>query len=320
MRINLDFFKKFLPTPVMRGCLDCKKIRPAFTLEKDVFNSQLQNRQNNFKDYFVKLFNPYTRMYCFSNLRLDLSKPWKFSLCKTNANLLRHEPLALKFHPDNVATVFRKVKDRSTGNIKRVPFKVRVLTSSDNEWTTTYHFMSNDLKKEVGYVSIGDYRLLEKNNKNEFLRTKFYDRPLLKNYKRQGVTGDRIKILYLQNSDDTVYSGIGLLADRLAVEYCLKNNLPLNIVSDADIGSHIAHYKRGKRFLPFTKGWYNSAAFFEKYNDLNPNRVIRNLLFSSVKNNEMIDLSGLGALPMYLPKKLAQKYAQLAKSSPIIHD
>lgn len=320
MKINIDLFKKFSPTPIMSGCLSCKKIRPLFTLENDLFLREYQNNKTKFKDYSIKLFNPYTRMYCFSDLRLDLSRPWKFSLCKSNANLLRHEPLALKFHPDNVATIFKKVKDRNTKNIKKVPFKVRVLTSSDNVWTTTYHFMSYDLKKEIGYVSIGDYRLLEKNDKNEFWRTKFYDRPLLKNYKRQGITGDRIKILYLQNSDDSVYSGVGLLADRLAVEYCLKNNLPLNIVSDADMGSHIAHYKRGKRFFPFKSDWYASGSFFEKYHDLNFNRVIKKLLSSALKNNEKVDISDLGALPMYLPKKLAQKYAQLAKSSPIIHD
>ncbi len=313
MKVNFDFFKKYSSTPVMSGCLACKKVKSAFTLKKDIFISNKEQK----KSYYVNLFNPYTRIYNYSTLNLDLSRPCTIRLAETKANPLRNKPLILKFHPDNIGTVYKKVKDRKTGTIKKKPLKVRILTSSDNVWTTTYHFLSKDLKKEIGYVSIGDYKLLKENDKNEFLRLKFYDRFLLKNHEKQGITGDRIKILYLQNSDDSVYSGVGRLADRLAVEYCLKQGLPLNIVSDADIGSYIAHYKRGKRYFVPEKDSYSREFFIEKYGENNPNKIIEQLLSNHTGSGEKIDLHNWGALPMYLPHKIAEKYAEMSKFSPL---
>lgn len=320
MKMSLDLFKYYSKTPVLKGCLDCKHVKPIFTLPDDVFIvSKTKNKLAGTKPFTVNIFNPYTRKYCYQDLNLDLSKPAQLVLEKTKSLSGRHEPLLLKFHPDNIASVFKKVKDPKTGMVKKVPHKIRILTSTDENWTTTYHFMSKDLKTEIGYLSIGDYNLLKKNKPNDYINQEFYDIELLKNYKAKGIIGERIKISYLQNFDDELYSGIGLLADKLSVEYCVKNKLPLNIVSYADKGSHIAHYKRGKRFFLIKKNSIEAEYFGKHYGETNINKVIKKLL-NQFSSDSKADISDWGTSAMYLPQKTAEEYAKMISQKPILHD
>lgn len=134
---------------------------------------------------------------------------------------------------------------------------------------------------------------------------------LLDNYPELGITGKRVSIEYLQNNNEELYAGIGTAADQLAVEYCLKNGFKPNITSVADYESHIAHYNRGRRFFEISKNDIDIDAyeFLEQFGTLKPDKIIETRI-SSAKKGEHIDTSDLGALHMYMPQEVIQKYLQ----------
>lgn len=309
---DLSIFKKYSQTPVLKNCLNCKRVKPVAQLEKDVFCAKpaLQKIE-------TTVYNPYTSQMQSGIFNIDLKKPAELVFDRFKRISQRNKPVTLRYTPENTAYVYKKIHTAENG-IKKQKMKVNVLTSTDGESITTYHFFTPDLKREIGYVSIADCRLLKKNNFYEYSKEAYFNKPLHVDHKKEGIVGDRIKIDYLQNWDDKKYGGIGELADRLSVEYCINNNLPLNIVSEADINSHIAHYKRGKRFfMPATES--NAGDFFKnRYGTKNPNQIIKKLLSES--RDARIDTGSWGCLPMYMPQELAQKYAGMAKNSPIIKD
>ena len=230
------------------------------------------------------------------NIRVDISlKP-------------RLEKLKVKFNPENRAIIYKKVKNPSTGEAQKVPCEVYVAQSQKDGWQTTYHLLEKDSKKEAGYVTIDDWSKLKKDSD---LWDVYENSALLDDYPKLGISGKRISIEYLQNNDESLYSGIGAAADQLAVEYCLKNGFKPNITSVADYESHIAHYNRGRRFFEISKNDIDIDAyeFLEQFGTLNPNKIIAERI-AAAKPGEHIDTSDLGALHMYMPQEIIQKYLE----------
>lgn len=311
---NLNIFKQYSHTPVLRNCLECPKVRSFARIERDMFDC---SKMQNFKEIETSVFNPYTNIMIFGNFKINLSRPAELTFRKFSSDSARNKQITLRYNPENKATIYKRIKTKD-GGIKKQKLDVNVLTSNDGEWRTTYHFFTPNLKKEIGYITIGDYSTLKKVNPYEFMNEKYFNNALFADYKKQGIIGDRIKIDYLQNWDDKRYSGIGALGDRLSVEYCLRNKLPLNIISEADFNSHIAHFLRGKRYFIPPKDSAAGEFFQKRYGTRNPNAIIKNLLKES--NGNRIDTSGWGLLPMYMPKETAEKYVKSALESPIIKD
>lgn len=190
------------------------------------------------------------------------------------------------------------------------PVKVTIMKSSGSKYETTYHFMSQNLKEEYGYVA---FTLCKKPRSREF-KDMVLEQELLKNYPEYGIKGARIIVDFLLNHNDTRYKGIGKLADKMAVKHCLDNNIKPVIISEADWGSHIAHYKRGKRFLPLEPESAAYQYFLRNYGTTDVNAVIEKLIKEEEKNGEKINIKQWNPIFMYLPKELAQKYAKELKS------
>ena len=95
------------------------------------------------------------------------------------------------------------------------------------------------------------------------------------------------------------------------MEYCLKNGFKPNITSVADYESHIAHYNRGRRFFEISKNDIDIDAyeFLEQFGTLKPDKIIEKRI-AAAKSGERIDTSDLGALHMYMPQEIIQKYLQ----------
>ena len=123
---------------------------------------------------------------------------------------------------------------------------------------------------------------------------------------------NRLIVEWLENNKPNKIGGVGKLADRLASKYCAENNLPFNIESIAVTDSMMAHYKRGKRFVPPKKDRYEYAFLMHQYGTSDVNQVMENLLKESKQNGKKADLSCFNNynFAMYLPKELAQKYAK----------
>lgn len=291
MKIPIELSKMWAP-PAAKKCFNCSKLKPLFTLDRDiaVFSKAANAKLSDVK---LKLYNYSALSNNMAEVKIDLSKPCEIRLEKYESILKsRQKPMTAFYNPDCNGTIYVRKLNKKTGQVVKKPLQVNILRSEDGA-EITYHFMKKDLSKELGYVCFLDLKK---------------EAPSLN---REGLS-----VSFLQNWDDKKYSGIGELADRLEVEYCLKNNMKPRITSDAEVGSHIAHFKRGKRFCALKKDSTAYSYFQEKFNCTDLNKIIKGLLKKS--DGKKIDISDWGWVDMYLSKKMIEKYTQMIKENPIL--
>lgn len=203
----------------------------------------------------------------------NIKKPHKF---KVKENNVQNSKYIIEFNPSKTG----QLQDRNT--LK--PIDVFVLKTYTNLCPNdvTFHFISKDLQQSYGYVSISRCR-----------------------------QPDGITVNWLQNRNPEEISKVGELADRTEAKYCKENNIPLNIVSDSVPEALIAHYKRGKRFEKPRKNSYEYKFLKRNYGITSWNAIFKRLVKKSEETGENIDLSSFKncSFNMYLPKSLAEKYA-----------
>ena len=254
------------------------------------------------KSFNMKIFNPYTNSYFNDDITIDLIKPQIISLKQNSKRRFKNEKINLDYDPQRFDYILDKENNKN--------LKTRILISTNGNYQTSYHFMSENLEEEYGYFE------LSKCLNPRIFDTAYYE--LLEDYPEFSIQGPRIIIEYLQNWDDTKYGKIGHLADKLAVKFCIDNNMPLNIISIADINSHVAHFLRGKRYLPIDKDSCTYTFFHEKYKKTDVNQILYELIKKAGQTGVKVDLTGWGTLAMYMPKELALKYINELKQHPII--
>lgn len=292
MAINLNFLKI---SPMLNITAENRK-HQCFKakLKQDKFE-----KNNKAKILKLNVFNPYANIAFSVKTPVDLSKKQKIILASNHQRFL-DKKLVVDYDPENYGYIFDK-KSNS-------PEKVMILTGHDDKKLDeiSYHFMSCDLRKEYGYVHLS----LHLNPETDVRNCYFLDEDILKDYPIYNVTGPRVIVEYLQNSYATEKGGIGKLADKLAVKYCLDNHIKPVITSVADKGSHVAHYLRGKRFLPPPKDTSSYAYLKERYGCTDLNKILEKLVKESDVTGDKIDLGNLGIFPMYMPSELVSKYRQ----------
>ena len=236
----------------------------------------------------VKIYNPMHSSEYYIKEPIDITRPKKFSCYRFGEDSVKG---FVEFDPNKKGQIY----DKKT----KTPKDVFILRLHDNQFDDfdSLNFLSTDLKSEYGYAELyKDY--------------KDYKFDLTGNYPKEGIIGDRIIVYYLYNYYDKNYGGIGKLADKAEVKYCIENNIPPNIVSVADDDSHLAHYSRGKRFFQPPKGSEEYDFLMETYGTPNPNKALKELLNKSRKNGQKVDLDKWNEYDfmMYLPKHLVEKY------------
>ncbi len=123
-------------------------------------------------------------------------------------------------------------------------------------------------------------------------------------------------IFKVENLEQETYKGINKLADRIAVENCLKRGLSdFEITGDAILNSHAAHYNSGKRFT--TADIRNSKIFKLRYGTDDVNKIIRNIIKNTPKGMKC-ETEALGVQSFYLPKNLIKKYIKLSQIKSIL--
>lgn len=260
-------------------------------LNKDKFE-QVANK------IFLKVYNPFTHSYSKDEIITNFSKPQIFNLKHNSRAMYEGKILKIDYDPNRIDFLFDKVNKK--------PIKTVILKTTDDINSISYNFMSENLKKEYGYLNFSHHENIDNICFDELLQ----DRP------EQGIIGSKIVIDYVQNWDDANVGGIGHLADKLAVKYCLDNDFPVNIVSVADRGSHLAHYLRGKRFFPLEENSISWNYYKENFGETDINKILEKEASSRLKN-EKINLD-MGFLPMYMPKELANKYVKELVSEKMI--
>ncbi len=244
------------------------------------------------KKISLKVFNPFTHSYSEGEIISTLDKPQIFDLKNNSREIYNGVHLKVDYNPSRTALLFDK--------INKQPIETRILKTTDNGNSISYNFMSKDLREEYGYLHFTAYK--DSKTKPMAFEELLEDKP------EQGIVGPKIVVEYVQNWHSEKIGGIGHLADKLVVKYCLENNLPINIVSVADRGSHMAHYLRGKRFFPIEEGSYLWKYYGDKFGTADINKILEENI--PTKNpHEKVKLD-LGFLPMYMPQKLADKYTR----------
>lgn len=246
------------------------------------------------KNFCMTVHNPYTGRQCYQDVSVDLKKAQKIVLRNYRTTGLRDDALTLNYNPES----YGYIKNKKTGE----PVKTMILFSKDpyHEEEVGFHFLSEDLEKEYGYVH------LSKRIRSSFYE-KMMDGEILRDYPELGIEGPRVIVSYLKNWNDRLYGGVGKLADLMTVKYCKENDIK-NIVSSADVGSHAAHFLRGKRFLPLVKNSEEYNILLSKYGMTDPNKILQHLLENS--GDEKVNVSRWGLLGMYMPKEVFEKYAK----------
>lgn len=169
------------------------------------------------------------------------NKTETIAIKKKNGNISMY----VEYNGKDNAIIYKKTFNPETKQIEKTPVKVcvgKIITGH----VSTYCLFDEKTKQQIGYVKLGD---IKKGIEYNFYEAES-DSPIQKDYPQYNIIGDRISIDFVENFCPNEYSGIGEVADQIALEYCLKENLPLQIISEAGQGSVIAHYKRGRKFLP----------------------------------------------------------------------
>lgn len=291
MQVSLNIFKtNQIPAPQTHPVYFCGKTE---AIEKDIFekNSQMS-------DVKINLFDPNSKEFFSKNCKLDLSKEQKIELTNnglTSKNNGIRKYLIADYNPQRKGTLIDKINQKPiTTTILRV----------NNDSKTTYSFLSEDLSKQYGYVELKDYKYPQQSGIHDFLLNK----GLLCDYPELDIYGERTVVEYLRNFNDYEVGGVGKLADVMAVRHCIENGMEPNILSKSGIGSHVAHFLRGKRFISVDSCSPYADFFQERYSTLNINKILKTLI-KNAKDGK-VDISHWGLLIMYLPKDLAMKYAK----------
>lgn len=266
------------------------------TLKSDKFE-----KNTNIQNFDMCIYNPSDLIHCSGNVSVDLSKPQKIVLEGYKPSKRKHCIMELDYDPSRTGFIWDKQKNK--------PIKTVILKSVFPKDETAYHFMSENLKQEYGYIDLTLYK-----NPKAAYNEAFFDRELYLDYPQQQIKGPRVLVNFLQNWNDNKYGAIGKLADKISVKHCLDNGIKPVIVSIAETDSHAAHYLRGKRFFPLIPQTIEYDFFTRKYHCSDVNQILKKLIEEAEKSNEKVDLTGWGFLPMYMPQELAQKYIKELKS------
>jgi len=201
------------------------------------------------------------------------------------------------------AYIFKKVFNPETQQIEKEKIEVCVGKRQFGS-VCSYYLFDKKAKIELGYITIRE----ERGN--------FADSALSKDYPEYGIIGARINIDFVENVYPDEYSGVGEVADQIALEHCIKENMPLQIVSTAEKGSVIAHYKRGRKFFPVEGR--DALRFIVEFGTNDPNKIIEERIKQNPDNKNIYCDDILGTY-MYMPKEVVAKYLERIKENPILH-
>jgi len=207
-----------------------------------------------------------------------------------------------KLEPKHKGIVYKKVCDENGKVIQKIPVEVDIVKTSPD----VFSFIIDGEYRgfvELSYVS-DEHRKEDKDCK-------------YRNYKDEGIKGDRVIVEYLKNDCGNTYCGMGHLADLLEVAVCKELGIEPNVVSESTRSAAPLHYMRGKRFVPYKK--YLSR-YDRKSMDVygkSPNETIKKII-ENTHEGEKFDTSEIKNTPlMYMPKEMIQELEEELKEHPI---
>ncbi len=214
---------------------------------------------------------------CVPREKFDLTRPQVFT---QKDAVGREHTYKVDFDPNRIGTLRDKKKN--------APVSVYIVKTSvsTNPYEESYYFLSKSLDEVYGHVEL-----------------------------RHDINNNQLIVDFLKNDSPKKIGGVGKLADRIESKYCVDNNIPFTIVSNATPSSVFAHYKRGKRFFNYSqdKCPYSYNYLAEHFGTTDINEVLERMLTEATskgKKADVAELENFYTFSMYLPKELAKKYAK----------
>ena len=201
--------------------------------------------------------------------------------------------------PKHKGIVYKKIKDEKGQVIAKEPVEVDIVKNG-----------ASDFEFEVDGNLIGGLRMsyYSPKNKEGFCNEKYKD------YRREGIKGDRIIAEYIYNCKQEEYCGMGHLSDLIEVAACRELGFEPNVVSWSMTDAAPLHYMRGKRFVPFKRynrhyQWY--------YHRKNPNDMVKEIIENTPKGQKF-DTSKINhCFLTYMPKEMIGELEEELKEHPI---
>jgi len=234
----------------------------------------------------------------------------------SNKETLKNEPFSLSdsimatlygtdrmkyLEPEFKGTIYKKIKDENGKVIKKEPVEVDIVKPKAD----LFEFVHKGEK--IGYVELS-YVSGDKCKDDS-------DEPLYKNYKDEGIEGDRIVVNFLYNRKPEEYGGIGHLADLLEVAACKELGIKPNVVSETLDDAAPLHYLRGKKFVPYEK--YCDERTLERLKGKNPNEIVKKTIEDTPSGEKFKKPALCSETVMYMPKDMIKELEEELKDHPI---
>ena len=205
-------------------------------------------------------------------------------------------------YPKHKGIIYKKVKDEDGNVTEKIPVEVDIVKQYDS-----FCFVRDG--KILGYVQL---TYVPEEDRKDVKHDYLY-----RNYKKEGIIGDRIIVDYLKNKYEDKYCGMGHLGDLVAVDACNKLGIEPNVVSESVPDAAPLHYMRGKRFVPYKK---YLDRYDRKSKDIfgkSPNETVKKIIENTPKG-ERFDTSEITQMPlMYMPKEMIKELEEELKEHPI---
>ncbi|MBQ6516120.1 hypothetical protein IJI31_02960 [bacterium] len=224
-----------------------------------------------------------------------------FSLTDSILNMLYGTDKIESLEPKHKGIIYKKVKDKNGKVIQKIPIEVDIVKSRADK------FEFEHKGETIGYVELS--YVPEDKCKDDT------DEILYKNYKEEGVVGDRIIVNFLYNKNPDEYGGIAHLADLLEVAACKELGFEPNVVSETLDDAAPLHYQRGKRFVPYEK--YCDERTLERLKGKNPNEIVKKVIEDTPSGEKFKKPALCSETVMYMPKDMIKELEEELKEHPI---
>jgi len=205
-----------------------------------------------------------------------------------------------KLVPKHKGIIYKKITDKKGNVTKKIPVEVNIIKDSPEVFL---------FEKDGDIIGNVELCYIPKEYCGENALS-----PLCRDYKKEGVSGARIKVEFVENENEEQYGGIAHLADLIEVAVCKKLRIKPNIVSYSFDDAAPLHYLRGKRFIPFEK--YNKK-LYEIHGNREPNEVVKEIIEKTPKG-EKYDTSDIKDMFItYMPKEMIKELEKELEEHPI---
>ena len=201
--------------------------------------------------------------------------------------------------PKHKGIIYKKIKDENGKVIRKDPVEVDIVKIGDSD----FEFEID--KKLIGGVRLGYF--VRKGREDAY-------NELRRNYKKEGIKGDRIIAEYIYNCKQEEYCGMGHLSDLIEVAACRELGFEPNVVSWSVTDAAPLHYMRGKRFVPFKR--YNRHCH-RYYHRKNPNDIVKEIIENTPKGQKFDTSKIHHCFLTYMPKEMIKELEEELKEHPI---